>query len=135
VRKTLGRLAQPAEGLISRELSDDPGRRRTPMLREKVVQLLEASMHRHCVFVLQSPYLQDRYASPKNPVESLSEIGVELIIKHHHGLLSESLRKTTESICDRRYNADFDDPDNFTYGFFHYEVITASTSAPAVWIY
>ncbi|MEW6730755.1 MAG: ABC transporter substrate-binding protein [Acidobacteriota bacterium] len=125
VRRTLGRFAQPAEGLLPPGiLGHDPGRRRQPLSDKKVMQLLsmtgsvapirlKAAMH---------PSLRDRYASLISALcEAWRELGVEVStdISTMTSYLQSQQQNTGIDLFIGRWIADYNDPDNFTYGLFH----------------
>ncbi len=127
VWRTLGRLAQPASGLIPPSIfGHDPGKKRSHLGREDALELLRrfqgggggepirlrASLH---------PLFQDRYRELTTAIlQTWQDLGVEVTIA----------TPTMESYLDTfrnngqidlilgRWNSDYDDPDNFTNGLF-----------------
>lgn len=122
---TLGRFAQPAEGLFPPGiLGHDPGRRRPTLLREKAVELLASSGVSLPLHLKASvhPTYKDRYASLTQALlKTWSDIGIEVSLESpdtESYLKSWKHSEGTDLIIGR-WNADYDDPDNFTYGLFH----------------
>jgi ABC-type transport system substrate-binding protein len=128
VWQTLGRFSQPAVCLIPPGmLGHDPGRRRHIITREEALEMLgeaaivtpirlKASVH---------PLLQDRYGSLLRTLFSLwSELGVEVEIATTSMASYLEADQHNEGLDLRigRWNADYDDPDNFTHGLFHSRV-------------
>jgi len=128
VRGTLGRLAQPAAGLLPPGiLGHDPGKRRQPITGEKALELLESSgvalpLH---LKAAAHPIFLDRYASLTRALFKVwSDIGVEVTIGTPDMASFLESDNNTEGIDIRigRWTADYDDPDNFTYTLFHSKV-------------
>lgn len=125
VRRTLGRFAQPAEGLYPPGiLGHDAGRRRTPLAREKAEELLKRSSLKRPLKLRASvhPILQDRYHSLTAALlKTWADVGVSVSIVTP--TLSSYLDRFTASedvdLLIGRWNADYDDPDNFTYTLFN----------------
>jgi ABC-type transport system substrate-binding protein len=128
VWQTLGRFSQPAVCLIPPGmLGHDPGRRRHVLSREEAVEMLRnaglstpirlrASVH---------PLLQDRYGSLLRTLFSIwSELGVEVEIATPTmaSYLEADQRNDGLDLRIGRWNADYDDPDNFTHSLFHSRV-------------
>jgi peptide/nickel transport system substrate-binding protein len=125
VWQSLGRLALPASSLIPPGIfGHDPGRKRSPLSREEAQQMLRSTKLSFPLTLKASvhPLLQDRYRSLTAALFELwSDLGVEVSIE----------TKTMESYLDSfesndgldmiisRWNADYDDPDNFTDGLFN----------------
>jgi len=125
VWRTLGRIAQPATGIIPPGiLGHDAGRRRSPLTREQAAELvrtcgLEFPVRLHAAV---HPLFQDRYRALTDALFAVwSEIGVEVSIETR--TMAEFLARFGRSdgldFIMTRWNADFDDPDNFTNGLFH----------------
>ncbi|HSB09208.1 MAG TPA: ABC transporter substrate-binding protein [Blastocatellia bacterium] len=128
VWQTLGRFSQPAVCLIPPGmLGHDPGRRRHLLSREEALEMLRAAEVSSPVRLRASvhPLLQDRYGSLLRTLFSIwSDLGVEVEIatttmssyleadQHNEGL----------DLRIGRWNADYDDPDNFTHSLFHSRV-------------
>lgn len=129
VRGTLGRFAQPATGLIPPGiLGHDPGMRRQPLLQEDALRLMDSSKLPKKPIRLKAavhPIFQDRYQSfTKALFKEWSDLGVEVSIETpsiQSYLASYMDPKGSEQIdlLIGRWNADYDDPDNFTYFLFH----------------
>ncbi|MCI0603039.1 ABC transporter substrate-binding protein [bacterium] len=125
VSRALGRSAQPAEGLIPPGiLGHDPDRRRHPLQREKVIQLLESSKLKPPLHFIAAvhPAFQDRYEGfLKVLLKALSDIGVEIsiITSSINEYLECRLNPEEVDVLIGRFIADYDDPDNFSHGFFH----------------
>ena len=125
VWRTLGRFAQPAACLIPPGLlGHDPGKRRQKLTREEALELLReagvnlpirlnASVH---------PLLQDRYGSLLTTLFSIwSELGVEVqnATPTMAAYLESDQHNEGLDLRVGRWNADYDDPDNFTHSLFH----------------
>lgn len=122
VRRTLGRVAQPAEGLIPPGiLGHDPGIRRLEPSPEDCVKTiapflplkLNAAIH---------PIFQDRYSSlTESMVKMWTGAGVEisLVTDSMESFLDSQQNNENIDFMIGRWIADYDDPDNFTYGLFH----------------
>ncbi len=125
VWRTLGSFAQPAACLIPPGmLGHDPGRRAHALTNEEARKVLDscgielplrlkASVH---------PLIQDRYGSLLTDLLSTwSEIGVEISIETSE--INDYLKSWKENegldLSIGRWNADYDDPDNFTFTLFH----------------
>lgn len=128
VRGTLGRFAQPAEGLLPPGiLGHDPGRRRQPLMREQAAELLKSSGLDLPLKLNASvhPVLQDQYAAlTKALFETWSELGVEVRMEPRPmPAFLETFKKSGGiDLLIVRWNADYDDPDNFTYTLFHSQI-------------
>ena len=127
VRSTLGRFAEPAEGILPPGiLGHDPGRRSQPIGAEKAAELIQSCGLTPPIRIKAAvhPIIQDRYASfLKDLLRSWSQLGIETT---NTTLDMESYNKafsTNEGIdvLIGRWIADYDDPDAFTYGLFHSE--------------
>ncbi|HSS45097.1 MAG TPA: ABC transporter substrate-binding protein, partial [Thermoanaerobaculia bacterium] len=122
---TLGRFALPATGLLPPGiLGHDPGRRQGHLSHEKAIEMvrsaglplpirLKASVH---------PILQDRYRALTSALfKTWHELGVEASIVT--STMTEYLDSWHENagidLQVGRWNADYDDPDNFTLTLFH----------------
>jgi len=125
VWRTLGRFAEPAACLIPPGmLGHDPGRRLRTLGREEALAALgsagvelpirlKASVH---------PLLQDRYGALLTDLFSLwSELGVLVSIQTHamDAFLKSWQVSEGLDLLIGRWNADYDDPDNFTHTLFH----------------
>ncbi|PWT87900.1 MAG: hypothetical protein C5B54_11555, partial [Acidobacteria bacterium] len=125
VRSTLGRLAQPAEGLLPPGiLGHDPGRRSYPMDREKIQELLKSSGVSLPIQLNASvhPILQDRYSSlMKALFKEWANAGIQITIKTPDIKSYNDTWENNEGIdlLIGRWIADYDDPDSFTHGLFH----------------
>ena len=125
VWRTLGRIAQPATGIIPPGvLGHDAGRRRTPLTREQAAELIRGSGHKLPLRLRAAvhPLFQDRYRALTDALfAAWSEIGVEVSIetKSMSDFLARFGRSEGLDFIMTRWNADFDDPDNFTNGLFH----------------
>jgi ABC-type oligopeptide transport system substrate-binding subunit len=125
VWRTLGRLAQPAWGLLPPGmLGHDPGRHRRALAPEQArARLLAASLPLPLTLrAAVHPLLRGRYAALTAALAAAwAEAGVLL---DDQTASMESFLDTAERcqaidvrLC--RWNADYDDPDNFTRGLFH----------------
>lgn len=125
VRGTLGRFAHPAEGLLPPGiLGHDPARRREPLAREAAAEALRQSGIAMPVALRASisPVVQARFGAV---LEALfgewAELGVTVSVE------TPTLAAHTaswEAAADfdftlQEWEADYDDPDNFTYALFH----------------
>ncbi|HEY4492997.1 MAG TPA: ABC transporter substrate-binding protein, partial [Acidobacteriota bacterium] len=129
VRGTLGRFAQPATGLIPPGiLGHDPGKRHQPLLQEQALALIDSSKLPKKPIRLKAavhPIFQDRYQSlTKTLFKNWADLGVEVSIETPtmaSYLASYKDRSASDGIdlLIGRWNADYDDPDNFTYFLFH----------------
>ncbi|MFA6958957.1 MAG: ABC transporter substrate-binding protein [Thermoanaerobaculia bacterium] len=125
VWRTLGRIAQPATGIIPPGiLGHDPGRRRTPMSRDQAAELLRGSGLELPIRLKAAvhPLFQDRYRALTDALfAAWKEIGIEVSIetKTMEEFLARFGRSDGLEFIMTRWNADFDDPDNFTNGLFH----------------
>jgi ABC-type transport system substrate-binding protein len=125
VRASLGRLAQPATGLIPPGvLGHDPGRRRkyepTERARERIASLGQEGPIRLAAAV--HPALVDRYSSLASALfESWRAIGVEveMATSGMADFLSRYERPEGIDLLIGRWVADYEDPDSFTWGLFH----------------
>jgi ABC-type transport system substrate-binding protein len=125
VWRTLGRLAVPAWGLLPPGmLGHDPGRRRRALAAEQARERLQAAGLLLPLTLRASvhPLLRVRYAALTAALgEAWGEIGVTL---DDQAAGMEGFLEAAEN-CDAvdlrlcRWNADYDDPDNFTRGLFH----------------
>jgi len=121
----LGRFAMPATGLLPPGiLGHDPGRRRSPLSREEAGALLASSGLALPLRLRASvhPSMADRYRSLTAALEGVwRELGVEVEIAV--STMAEYLASwedpTGIDLLIGRWNADYDDPDNFTYSLFH----------------
>jgi ABC-type transport system substrate-binding protein len=125
VWQTLGRFAEPANCLIPPGMiGHDPGKRRTTLTRDEALELLKEAAVTPPLRLKASvhPLLQDRYGSLLTTLFSTwSELGMEVEIAT--GSMASFLESDqhNEGLDLRvgRWNADYDDPDNFTHGLFH----------------
>jgi ABC-type oligopeptide transport system substrate-binding subunit len=125
VWRTLGRFAEPAVCLIPPGmLGHDPGRRSHPLDRDEAIERLRAAQIEPPVRLKAAvhPLFQDRYGSLFSALSALwSELGVKVQIA------TSSMAEFLESyqhndgfdLVIGRWNADYDDPDNFTHTLFH----------------
>jgi len=128
VWRTLGRFSQPAVCLIPPGmLGHDAGRRRHKLSRDEAMELLSRAEVESPIRLRGSvhPLLQDRYGSLLRTLFSIwSELGVEVEITT--ASMAEYLEadQYNEGLDLRigRWNADYDDPDNFTHSLFHSRV-------------
>jgi ABC-type transport system substrate-binding protein len=128
VWQTLGRFSQPAVCLIPPGmLGHDPGRRRHLLLREEALEMLSEAGLALPVRLRASvhPLLQDRYGSLLRTLFSIwSDLGVEVEIATTDMASYLEADQHNEGLDLRigRWNADYDDPDNFTHSLFHSRV-------------
>ncbi len=121
VWRALGRFAQPAAGLIPPGmLGHDAGRRFTTIpideararLEGRAPLRLRAAVH---------PILQDRHrAFTQSLFDTWAAVGVEVsVVTANLGEFITAWSEGGPDLLLGRYGADYDDPDNFTYAFFH----------------
>ncbi len=127
VRATLGRFAQPAEGLLPPGiLGHDPGRRRPLLSREKAMEMIRSKMPAPPPLkAAVHPVLQDRYASlTKALFKVWSDMGIEISVETHTmtSFVERSMKSEGIDLMVGRWVADYDDPDNFVYTLFHSRV-------------
>ena len=124
VRSTIGRFAQPAEGLLPPgTLGHDPGKRRYPITRDKALALLESSgiqLPLHLKIAVH-PILTDRFGALTRALfKTWLDLGVEVSIETMN--LEAFLKSHSEcedlDLTIGRWAGDFDDPDNFTHALF-----------------
>jgi oligopeptide transport system substrate-binding protein len=125
VWRTLGRFAQPAACLIPPGLlGHDPGKRRQTLTREEALELLREARVTLPIRLNASvhPLLQDRYGSLLTTLFSIwSELGVEVqnVTSTMAAYLESDQHNEGLDLRVGRWNADYDDPDNFTHSLFH----------------
>jgi ABC-type transport system substrate-binding protein len=128
VWQTLGRFSQPAVCLIPPGmLGYDPGRRRRLLTREEAQDLLREASVEPPIHLKASvhPLLQDRYGSLLRTLFSIwAELGVEVEVATPNMASYLEADQHNEGLDLRigRWNADYDDPDNFTHSLFHSRV-------------
>ncbi len=127
VRRTLGRFAEPAEGILPPGiLGHDPGKRSQPITPDKAAELIQTAGLSLPITLRASvhPIIQDRYSSfLKDLLRSWQELGVDITIQTPD---MDSYNKTFSNnegidLLIGRWIADYDDPDAFTYGLFQSE--------------
>ncbi len=122
---SLGRLAQPTTTLIPPGiLGHDPGRRRHPMSRDQAAELLTASGLELPLTLRAAvqPLYQDRYRALLDAiVEIWSSLGVtiEIVTPDLESFMASYRDDEDIDIRIMRWAADYDDPDDFSYGLFH----------------
>ncbi|HKZ80866.1 MAG TPA: BREX system ATP-binding domain-containing protein [Pyrinomonadaceae bacterium] len=128
VWQTLGRFAQPAVCVIPPGmLGHDPGKRRTALSREQAQELLRSagiSGEIHLKAAVH-PLFQDRYKSLLTALSAIwAELGVQ--VENVTSTMAPYLESFQQSagldLFIGRWNADYDDPDDFTHGLFHSRV-------------
>ena len=125
VWETLGRFAQPAACLIPPGmLGHDPGRRGTTLARKDALQVLAASGAPTPLKLKASvhPLLTDRYGTLlKGLFTAWKELGVEVSVETPDmaSYLESWPNNKGIDLVIGRWNADYDDPDNFTHALFH----------------
>ncbi len=128
VWQTLGRFAQPAVCLIPpRMLGYDPGRRRQTLTRDEASSMLRSAGISDSISLRAAvhPLFLDRYQSLLTTLLSIwSELGVkvEVATPTMASYLESFQNSTGIDVFIGRWNADYDDPDDFTYGLFHSRV-------------
>jgi serine/threonine protein kinase/ABC-type transport system substrate-binding protein len=124
VRSTLGRFAQPAEGLFPPGiLGHDPGKRRHSITQDKAIALLQSSGVSLPVHLKASvhPILQDRFSSLTQSLFKVwLDLGCEIAIEPQtvEEFLESRLENEQLDLIIGRWIADYDDPDNFTRVLF-----------------
>jgi ABC-type transport system substrate-binding protein len=128
VWQTLGRFAQPAVCLIPPGLlGHDPGRRRHTLTRDEALTYLRSAGITDSIRLRAAvhPLLQDRFKSLLTSLFSIwSDIGVavEVATPTMASYLETFQKSEGIDLFIGRWNADYDDPDDFTYGLFHSQV-------------
>ncbi len=125
VWRTLGRFAEPAASLIPPGmLGHDPGRRSRALTREEAREMLAAAGLGAGLRMKAAvhPLLQDRYGSLLTTLcASWAELGTTVSIETQS--MAQYLEAWQENegfdLLIGRWNADYDDPDNFTHNLFH----------------
>ncbi len=126
VWRTLGRFAQPANGLLPPGLlGHDPGHRHSPMSIEDARALLASVDELPRPIKLRAlihPVFQERYGVVLERLFAVwRELDIELEL-HTPDMLEFIRRDHSPEIFDltfMRWGADYDDPDDFTFGHFH----------------
>ncbi len=128
VRSSMGRFAQPAEGVLPPGiLGHDPGKRRRWLSREKAIELIQSAglpLPIRCRASVH-PLIQDRYSAfQKALFQTWSDIGVEIsIVTPDITSYNDSFEKNEGiDLLVGRWIADYDDPDALTYGLLHSEI-------------
>ncbi|MCI0604144.1 ABC transporter substrate-binding protein, partial [bacterium] len=125
VPSTVGRLAQPAQGLLPPGiLGHDPGKRQSSLPMDKAKELIASTGLPLPIKMRASvqPILQDRYSALTRALFKIwSDIGVEISIQTtDQDSFNESyLKNEGIDLLFSRWIADYDDPDTFTYSLFH----------------
>ena len=128
VWQTLGRFAQPAVCLIPPGmLGYDPGRRRQTLTRDEASSMLRSAGISDPLSLRAAahPLFLDRYKALLTTLLSIwSELGVkvEVVTPTMASYLESFQNSTGIDLFIGRWNADYDDPDDFTYGLFHSRV-------------
>ncbi|MGQ0762607.1 MAG: ABC transporter substrate-binding protein [Acidobacteriota bacterium] len=128
VWQTLGRFAQPAVCLIPPGmLGYDPGRRRQTLTRDEASSMLRSAGSSDPISLRAAvhPLFLDRYESLLTRLLAIwSELGVkvEVATPTMASYLDSFQNSTGIDLFIGRWNADYDDPDDFTYGLFHSRV-------------
>ena len=128
VWQTLGRFAQPAVCLIPPGmLGHDPGRRRPTPTRDEAISMLRAAGINAPITLRAAvhPLLLDRYKALMTSLLSLWEelgVKVEVVTPTMASYLEAFGNSSGKDLFIGRWNVDYDDPDDFTYGLFHSRV-------------
>jgi ABC-type transport system substrate-binding protein len=128
VWQTLGRFAQPAVCLIPPGmLGYDPGRRRQTITRDEAVAMLRSSRIDGAITLRAAihPLLLDRYKALSTSLLSIWEelgVKVEVATPTMASYLEAFQNSQGIDLFIGRWNVDYDDPDDFTYGLFHSRV-------------
>ncbi len=128
VWQTLGRFAQPAVCVVPPGLLGyDPGRRRQTITRDEAQSIMSSAGINEPISLRAAahPLFLDRYKSLLTRLLSIwSELGVkvEVATPTMASYLESFQNSTGIDLFIGRWNADYDDPDDFTYGLFHSRV-------------
>ncbi len=128
VWQTLGRFAQPAVCLIPPGmLGYDPGRRRQTLTRDEAAAILGAAGIDEQINLRAAvhPLLLDRYKALLTSLLSIWEelgVKVEVVTPTMASYLEAFQNSNGIDLFIGRWNVDYDDPDDFTYGLFHSRV-------------
>jgi len=128
VWQTLGRFAQPAVCLIPPGmLGYDPGRRRETNTRDEALAMLRSAGIDGPIILRAAihPLLLDRYKALTTSLLSIwEELGtkVEVATPTMASYLEAFQNSQGIDLFIGRWNVDYDDPDDFTYGLFHSRV-------------
>jgi peptide/nickel transport system substrate-binding protein/oligopeptide transport system substrate-binding protein len=128
VWQALGRFAQPAVCVVPPGLLGyDPGRRRQTITRDEALAILSSAGINEPISLRAAahPLFLDRYKSLLTRLLSIwSELGVkvEIATPTMPSYLESFQNSTGIDLFIGRWNADYDDPDDFTYGLFHSRV-------------
>ncbi len=129
VWRTVGRFAQPAVCLIPPGiLGHDPGRRQAGLPRDQAVRLLEEAGVERPIRLQAAihPLFQDHCRPLLDALfGEWATLGVEVVdrtptMEQYLDFWTEHA-PTELDLLIGRWNADFNDPDTFTYGLFHSE--------------
>ncbi len=126
--QSMGRFAVPATGLIPPGmLGHDPGRRRTPISIDQA--LAQMTSHGFTAPMRVSaaipPGLSGRYGELLRALfGAWRDLGVQVLdVTPDEDSYARALNSGGGvDLIVLRWNADYDDPDNFTYGLFHSQV-------------
>jgi ABC-type transport system substrate-binding protein len=124
VWRSIGRLAQPAVCLIPPSVpAHDPGRKRVVIGQEQAREMLQAAGLTLPVTLRAAvhPLLVDRYHQLMDSLfAAWRAIGVEveIVASTIDAYLAAFRNNKSLDLIIGRYNADYDDPDNFTSGLF-----------------
>ncbi|MEW6368603.1 MAG: ABC transporter substrate-binding protein [Acidobacteriota bacterium] len=125
VRRTLGRYARPADGLLPPGiLGHDPSRRRRRLGPERAQELLETVSNKGPIqlSVVVHPMLRSRYPTITSGLLDVWQgMGVEVTVQESTmaALREDENRRDVIDVFLGRWVADYDDPDSFTYCLFH----------------
>lgn len=127
VWQTLGRFAQPAVCVIPPGmLGHDPGRRRQTLTRDEAAAMLRAAgFDQLNLRAAVHPLLMDRYKALLTSLLAIWEelgVKVEVVTPTMSSYLEAFQNSNGIDLFIGRWNADYDDPDDFTYGLFHSRV-------------
>lgn len=128
VWQTLGRFAQPAVCLIPPGmLGFDPGRRRQTLTRDEAVAILREAGFTEQINLKAAvhPLLLDRYKALLTSLLRIWEelgVSVEIVTPTMASYLESFQNSSGVDLFIGRWNVDYDDPDDFTYGLFHSQV-------------
>ncbi len=140
VWQALGQFAQPAVCLIPPGiLGHEAGRKQRAMRPEEAAALLRSTGLPQPVRLRASvhPLIEDRFSGIVKALFGVwAQLGVEVTIETRSMESFVATWEKSEGIdfMMARWNADFDDPDNFTHGLFHSEtgLLRSYFSAPEI---
>ncbi|MEM6456229.1 MAG: ABC transporter substrate-binding protein, partial [Acidobacteriota bacterium] len=125
VWRTLGRFAQPATSLLPPGiLGHDPGRRRRMLTVEQARELLQIGGARLPLTLRAAvhPHLRDRHGTLLEAIRTVwraLDIDLEIVTETMSEYLACWHAPERVDLLLGRWNADYEDPDDFTYRLLH----------------